>query len=106
MSLCLIARKLQAPVIVGADRYQAGLLAEQKFASKLHLLDDGFQHRRLHRDFDIVLLPAEDQAGSLLPTGRLREPLSALNRADAVVLFDSQAQPVEAKRIWHAAPSD
>ena len=71
----LIARKLQAPVIVGADRYQAGLLAEQKFGSKLHLLDDGFQHRRLHRDFDIVLLPAEDQAGSLLPTGRLREPI-------------------------------
>jgi len=98
----LIARKLQAPVIVGADRYQSGLLAEQKFSSKLHLLDDGFQHRRLHRDFDIVLLPAEDQAGSLLPTGRLREPITALNRADAVLLFDSQAQSVEAKSVWHA----
>jgi tetraacyldisaccharide 4'-kinase len=98
----LIAHKLQAPVIVGADRYKAGLLAEQKFPTKLHLLDDGFQHRRLHRDFDIVLLPVEDQAGSLLPTGRLREALSALKRADAVVLFDSQAQPVGAKRIWYA----
>jgi tetraacyldisaccharide 4'-kinase len=99
----LIARKLQAPVIVGTDRYQAGLLAERKFSSKLHLLDDGFQHRRLHRDFDIVLLPKEDQAGSLLPTGRLREPISALKRTDAIVLFDSQAQAIEAKRIWHAA---
>ena len=89
-------------MIVGADRYQAGLLAEQKFSSKLHLLDDGFQHRRLHRDFDIVLLPAEDQAGSLLPTGRLREPITALNRADAVVLFDSQEQPLGAKSIWRA----
>lgn len=98
----LIARKLQAPVIVGADRYQAGLLAEQKFSSKLHLLDDGFQHRRLHRDFDIVLLPAEDQRGSLLPTGRLRETLSALNRADAIVLFDSQEQLPGAKSIWRA----
>ncbi|HEY2169649.1 MAG TPA: tetraacyldisaccharide 4'-kinase [Candidatus Angelobacter sp.] len=98
----LIARKLQAPVIVGADRYQAGLLAEQKFASKLHLLDDGFQHRRLHRDFDIVLLPPDDQAGSLLPTGRLREPITALSRADAVVLTDSQAQDGEAKSIWRA----
>jgi tetraacyldisaccharide 4'-kinase len=39
----------------------------------------------------------------LLPTGRLREPLGALRRADAVVLFDSQAQAIEAKRIWHAA---
>jgi tetraacyldisaccharide 4'-kinase len=98
----LIARKLQAPVIVGADRYQAGLLAEQKFSSKLHLLDDGFQHRRLHRDFDIVLLPAEDQVGSLLPAGRLREPISALSRADAVVLTDSQARAIEAKSIWCA----
>jgi tetraacyldisaccharide 4'-kinase len=97
----LMARKLQAPVIVGADRYQAGLLAEQKFSSKLHLLDDGFQHRRLHRDFDIVLLPEEDQRGSLLPTGRLREPISALSRADAVVVTD-QAKPPGAKSIWHA----
>ncbi len=97
----LIARKLKAPVIVGADRYQAGLLAEKKFFSKLHLLDDGFQHRRLHRDFDIVLLPAEDQTGSLLPTGRLREPSSALNRADAVVLPDSQ-EPPRAMMIWPA----
>lgn len=98
----LIAQKLQAPVIVGADRYRAGLMAEQKFPSKLHLLDDSFQHRRLHRDFDIVLLPAEDQAGSLLPTGRLREPISALNRADAVVLNDDQATDLGAKSIWHA----
>ena len=98
----LIARKLRAPVIVGADRYKAGLLAEKNFSSKLHLLDDGFQHRRLHRDFDIVLLPTEDQRGSLLPTGRLREPITALNRADAVVLNDSQAQPPGAKKIWRA----
>jgi tetraacyldisaccharide 4'-kinase len=98
----LIARKLQAPVIVGADRYQAGLLAEQKFSSKLHLLDDGFQHRRLHRDFDIVLLPSDDQTGLLLPTGRLREPLNALNRAHAIVLTDDQAKSFGVKSIWHA----
>ena len=82
----LIARKLQVPVIVAADRYQAGLLAEEKFPSKLHLLDDAFQHRRLHRDFDIVMLPAADLDDTLLPIGRLREPLSSLRRADAVVL--------------------
>jgi tetraacyldisaccharide 4'-kinase len=98
----LIARKLRAPVIVGADRYQAGLLAEKRFSSKLHLLDDGFQHRRLHRDFDIVLLPAEDQRGSLLPTGRLREPLSALKRADAIVLPDPSEKPLHAKSVWRA----
>lgn len=84
----LITRKLNAPVIVGADRYEAGLLAEEKFSTQLHLLDDGFQHRRLHRDFDIVLLPQEDLNGTLLPTGRLREPLSSLRRADALVLVD------------------
>ena len=98
----LVARKLQVPVIVGADRYQAGLLAEKQFASKLHLLDDGFQHRRLHRDFDIVLLPAADYAGMLLPIGRLREPVSALGRADAVVLFDAMNQPPTTKLIWRA----
>jgi len=98
----LIARKLRAPVIVGADRYQAGLLAEKRFSSKLHLLDDGFQHRRLHRDFDIVLLPAEDQRGTLLPTGRLREPLSALKRADAIVLPEPAETPLHAKSVWRA----
>jgi len=81
----LIARRLRVPVIVGAERYQAGLLAERTFSSKLHLLDDGFQHRRLHRDFDIVLLPYSDLDAALLPVGRLREPLSSLKRADAVV---------------------
>jgi tetraacyldisaccharide 4'-kinase len=81
----LIARKLKAPVIVGADRYQAGLLAEQRFRSQLHLLDDGFQHRRLHRDYDIVMVPGSDLEDTPLPIGRLREPLASLRRADAVV---------------------
>lgn len=82
----LIARKLGVPVVVGADRYKAGLFAEEKFSSRLHLLDDGFQHRRLHRDFDIVMLPASDLHDMLLPLGRLREPRSSLQRADAVVI--------------------
>jgi tetraacyldisaccharide 4'-kinase len=82
----LIARKLQVPVVVGAERYQAALLAEKQFNTRLHLLDDGFQHRRLHRDFDIVMLPASDLHDTLLPLGRLREPLSSLRRADAVVI--------------------
>ena len=97
----LMARKLGVPVIVGADRYQAGLLAEKQFSSKLHLLDDGFQHRRLHRDFDIVLLPAEDYRGTLLPVGRLREPLKALRRADAVVLQERLELSSGPKRVWN-----
>jgi len=97
----LIARRLGVPVIVGADRYKAGLLAEQKFPQNtLHLLDDAFQHRRLHRDFDIVLVSDEDLGESLLPAGRLREPFSSLNRADAVVLSSDSVLPVAGKKVW------
>lgn len=99
----LIARKLQAPVIVGADRYEAGLLAEEKFASRLHLLDDGFQHRRLHRDFDIVILSADDLWDTLLPVGRLREPVSSCRRVGAVVTFDDatfDAATFPSKPVW------
>ena len=72
----LIARKLQVPVIVGEDRYEAGRFAESKFGPQLHLLDDGFQHRALARDFDIVLVTPQDATDRLLPAGRLREPLA------------------------------
>lgn len=85
----LIARKLHCPVIVGESRYAAGLHAERSLSrarNPIHLLDDGFQHRQLHRDFDIVLLNLEDLEDKVLPAGRLREPLSTLNRADAVVV--------------------
>jgi tetraacyldisaccharide 4'-kinase len=96
----LIAQKLKAPVVVGTDRYQAGLLAEKSFPTKLHLLDDGFQHRRLHRDFDIVLLQPGDLQDALLPAGRLREPLSCLRRARALVLPDSLEWSFNDKPIW------
>jgi tetraacyldisaccharide 4'-kinase len=82
----LIARRLGVPVVVGERRYEAGRVAEQKFQPQLHLLDDGFQHRSLARDFDIVLLTADDFRDQLLPSGRLREPFSSLERADAIVL--------------------
>lgn len=87
----LIARRLQAPVVVGEDRYAAGRFAESRFGPQLHLLDDGFQHRGLARDFDIVLVTPEDARDRLLPAGRLREPLRALHRADAVVLSGGAA---------------
>src|ERR1700722_7820521 len=84
----LIARRLGVPVIVGESRYAAGRIAEQKFESQLHILDDGFQHRSLARDFDIVLMTEHDFDDKLLPWGRLREPLSSLERADAIVAAD------------------
>ena len=99
----LIARKLQAPVVVGEDRYAAGIYAESRFGPQLHLLDDGFQHRALARQFDIVLITAQDATEPLLPTGRLREPLRSLARADAVVLTSGAAAesfPLEGKLVW------
>ena len=98
----LMARRLGVPVVVGEDRYQAGLLAEGKFGPQLHILDDGFQHRALARDFDIVLVMPEDAHDRLLPGGRMREPLSSLRRADAVVLSGAPADefPLEGKQVW------
>ena len=105
----LIARKLGVPVVVGEDRYAAGRFAEEKFGVQAHLLDDGFQHRRLARDYDIVLLTDQDLQDSLLPIGRLREPLSSLSRATAIVLMDGVASdqiPLrEGQRLWRVSRS-
>ncbi len=101
----LLARRLNVPVIVGEDRHAAGIFAEQKFGPQIHLLDDGFQHRSLARDFDIVLVTPEDVRDRLLPAGRLREPLGSLRRADAVVLTSGasrEAFPLAQKVVWKA----
>ena len=77
------------PVVVGADRRQAieRLLAVEPGVDAI-VLDDGFQHRRVARDLDLVLVDATRPAidGALLPLGWLREPARALHRADAVVV--------------------
>jgi len=101
----LIARRLGCPVILGESRYQAGKLAEAQALGtcpQLHILDDGFQHRSLARDFDIVLLTEQDLRDRLLPIGRLREPLTSLHRAAAIVLTEEidPAQLPAVKNIW------
>jgi tetraacyldisaccharide 4'-kinase len=99
----LMARRLQVPVIVGESRYKAGILAEKEFGPQLHLLDDGFQHRSLAREFDIVLVAAEDVCDRLLPGGRLREPAASLSRADVVVLGSGASldgPPLQGKLVW------
>jgi tetraacyldisaccharide 4'-kinase len=99
----LIARRVQVPVIVGEDRYEAGRFAESKFGLQFHLLDDGFQHRALARDFDIVLVTPQDAGDRLLPSGRLREPLRSLRRAHAVVLASgasAESFPLKGKMVW------
>ncbi len=92
----LIARRTAVPVVLGGSRFAAGLLAEAMAVhnpsnKRVHLLDDGFQHRQLARDVDVVVLHRSDFVEKLLPGGRLREPLAALSRANFVVLRDEDA---------------
>jgi tetraacyldisaccharide 4'-kinase len=92
----LMAERLAGvPVVKGGDRYEAGCYALQKLDLRnierdalVFILDDGFQHWPLRRDKDIVLVDAVKPFGngSLLPFGRLREPLRSLGRADIIVL--------------------
>lgn len=90
----LLARNSPAPVFVGADRYRVGLFAAQSLPlppATIFLLDDGFQHRQLARDANIVLVSPADLNDSLLPAGNLREPLSSLTRADILVFNEPDA---------------
>lgn len=90
----LLASRLPGvAVVVGADRYRAGLTALERFNPDVLLLDDGFQHVRLERDLNILLLAADEPFGNgrVLPAGPLREPLHAIARADVVVL--TRAEP-------------
>ncbi|HZY61530.1 MAG TPA: tetraacyldisaccharide 4'-kinase [Edaphobacter sp.] len=94
----LMAQMPGVPVFVGADRYEAGLLAEQSESSEkiaVHLLDDGFQHRKLARDVDIALLTRDDVQDWLLPAGNLREPLAMLRKADVIVVREEEAEELE-----------
>jgi len=80
-----------APVGIGGDRLETGRLLRNRFLSDVLLLDDGFQHLRLARDVDIVLMDALDPfgGGDVFPLGRLREPLEGIARADVVAITRS-----------------
>jgi len=85
----LLATELaNVPVVVSAQRFHGGMRAITTCGADLVILDDGFQHRALHRDLDLVALDAAAPLGSgrLLPAGLLREPPLALRRADALIL--------------------
>jgi tetraacyldisaccharide 4'-kinase len=92
----LIAGAAGVPVYVAPQRYKAGQLAERKpqeqedhprgQVAHAHILDDGFQHRQLHRDADILLLDRDDLDDALLPAGNLREALPAAARADVIAI--------------------
>jgi tetraacyldisaccharide 4'-kinase len=86
----MLARTAGVPVVAGRDRAAAAALAIATFESRLLLCDDAFQHRRLARDLDLVLVDAGERGGvaRVLPAGPLREPLSALRRAHVIVVSE------------------
>jgi tetraacyldisaccharide 4'-kinase len=85
----MLARAVRgAGVFVCDQRALAGALAERHFGATVHVLDDGFQHVALARDVDIVVIAPEDLDDRPLPFGRLRQPVSALKAADAVIVDD------------------
>jgi tetraacyldisaccharide 4'-kinase len=85
-----------APVGIGPDRFLTGQWLEERFGADILLLDDGFQHVRLGRQVDIVLIDALDpfRGGELFPLGRLREPMEELRRADLFVITRSDYGPI------------
>jgi tetraacyldisaccharide 4'-kinase len=97
----LLARALpQVPIIICPDRFRAGRLAEERFGVDVHILDDGFQHLALKRDVDLVAVDVTQDVlhDAVLPAGRLREPVSALGRADVIVLTRTEIRdpdPIE-----------
>jgi tetraacyldisaccharide 4'-kinase len=100
----LIARASGVPVYVASDRFNAGLLAEADQADsskpRVHLLDDGFQHRQLARHVDILLLNRQDWTDTLLPAGNLREPLKAARRATVIAIPSDDAELEADLRNW------
>jgi tetraacyldisaccharide 4'-kinase len=107
----LIAREAGVPVYVARSRYEAGLLAEgdaitlaaldEKLKPIVNVLDDGFQHRQLSRDVDILLLDRQDWQDNLLPAGNLREPLQAARRASVIAIPADDPELEEELGAWN-----
>ena len=92
----MLARNLPGvPVLVGSDRFLSGQFAEREFGVTVHILDDGFQHLRLERDVDLLLVSEDDLHDRVLPAGWLREPLASAARADAVLVTAGYAAAAE-----------
>ncbi len=92
----------EAVAVAHSDRRAAGRLAVSEYGARAAVLDDGFQHRKMGRDLDILLVDATRPFGfdHLLPRGLLREPIGSLRRAGAVVITRcDQAAPEEIARI-------
>ena len=84
----LMAKSLPGiPIVVDSKRHRGGAFLVEKFKPEVIILDDAFQHRRIERDLDIVLINGQDKRSDhkLVPFGLLREPHSSLKRADVLI---------------------
>jgi len=91
----MIANRLKnIPVIVGKNRFNAGMTALNIFNIDVIVLDDAYQHLKLKRDINLVLLDKNDPFGNnyILPRGSLREPISSLMRSDTIILTRSDSK--------------
>ncbi len=89
----MLARRFAGPVVTGERRAEAALVACTQLGLDTIVLDDGFQHRALQRDADLVLLSDDPAAGRLLPAGSRREAVAALGRARAVLAVGDGVPP-------------
>ncbi|MGC2613708.1 MAG: tetraacyldisaccharide 4'-kinase [Terracidiphilus sp.] len=99
----LIAREAGVPVYVAAERYHAGRLSEatsDEVRPQVHILDDGFQHRQLFRDIDILIVNRADWNDTLLPAGNLRESLHAAMRANVLAISADDPAFEAELRTW------
>lgn len=101
--LMMHAALFPIPVIANAKRVEGARTAVERFGANLIILDDGFQHRALHRDMDIVIIDEFTlRQKALLPFGRLREPWSALKRATVIALHEGISPQDIPANIDHA----
>jgi tetraacyldisaccharide 4'-kinase len=92
----MLAHRFAGPVVTGEHRVAAARLACTRFGLDTIVVDDGFQHRALARDADLVLVPGDMVTSRVLPAGPLREPTTALGRARGILVVDGAATPVTA----------
>jgi tetraacyldisaccharide 4'-kinase len=95
---CLMAEKLKGvPIVLSSKRFLAGQWSQKRHHTNFFILDDGFQHRALKRDLDLVLLDAKEpfHNGHLLPWGLLREPIRHLERARAFIITRADRKPLD-----------
>ena len=96
-----LAKNTNAVVVTSKNRYKAATFAVKEFGVKYIILDDGFQHRKLHRDINIILIDSEKQFGNncQLPAGPLRESKSSINRADKIIVVSKNIAHEQAEKL-------